>query len=689
MELKVLDRPDQVETLLANLVKVEVLAYDCETTGLSARDEVIGYSLCWSEEEAYYVILSKWVNGQLTHLPGMREASQPLIEALATKQLICHNAIFDCKMAEAFFKVRLIDALHTDTMALAHLLNENRPKGLKSLAKAFFGEDATLEEAEMKASVQANGGLLTKTNYEMYKADAYLMGKYGAKDALLTYKLFNILIPELYTQELAQFFYEEETMPLMRTITYELNTIGLQVDVDKLAILKKTLQAECLEAKAFIYQEIDSHIKDKYSNKKKFNIGASQQLAWLLFGKLGLEFATLTDVGKEVCRQLGLKLPYTAAAKRTFIHECQAQAGQILQPAAIINGKKKSAKKFKEPWAYIKCDKATLSKYASQYKWIAKLLEYQRKNKLLTTYVEGIEERMAYGIINPEFLQTGTTSGRYSSRNPNFQNLPRDDKRIKECIVARTGKIFVGADYSQLEPRVFAFISQDEKLMAAFEGSDDFYSVIGIETFSRYDATPQKEGSPNAFGVKYKKERDLAKVIALASTYGANAHRLSSTTGKSIDETQEIINRYFNQFPKVRQMQLDAHNEAKKYGLVKNLFGRPRRMPEAMCITKLFGNGEVPYEYRTLLNLAVNHRIQSTGASIVNRAAIQFKINANLAGLKTKVVVQVHDSLIIECPENEAEDVALLLQDAMENTVQLPGVKLEAIPKIGRTLAEV
>ena len=213
-----------------------------------------------------------------------------------------------------------------------------------------------------------------------------------------------------------------------------------------------------------------------------------------------------------------------------------------------------------------------------------------------------------------------------------------------------------------------------------------------MHVYGKTDCLPRKEGSPDAFGVKYKKLRDLSKVIALASTYGATAAQLAPTTGKSREDTQEDSDNYFETFPDVAKMMLDSHNMAKRQGYVTNLFGRPRRMPEAKRINKIYGNvphHELPYEARNILNLAVNHRIQSTGASIVNRAAIKFKENASLAGIDCKLVVQVHDSLVVECEQADAEAIALLLQDAMENTTQLEGIALEAVPKIGQNLAEV
>lgn len=697
MELKLIDNLDDFASLVLYLMDFEFVAYDCETTGLHKGAEVIGYSVCAEEDKAFYVILSSWDKdaGALVRNQELIDASKDLLQDLTTKKLIMHNSTFDCAMAESFFNINLMPSLHTDTMILAHLLNENRRVGLKELASTMFGENSTNEQAEMKASVLGNGGKLTKSQYEMYKCDSRIMGKYGAKDALLTYKLFTQLVPELFEQGLDQFFYEDESMPLLKGATYQLNTTGLKVDTAALTALKKTLEAECLEARAFIYQEIDAQVKTKYPGTNKtnsFNIGASQQLSWLLFKQMGLEFGTLTDSGKAICKELGLRLPYTFVAKREFIAVCESSKGEVYEQTAIVNGKKKSAKKVKDPWCYIACDKKTLNKLAPKYKWIQKLLEYQRKMKILSTYIKGIESRIEYGIIRPSFLQHGTTSGRYSSRNPNFQNLPRDDKRVKQCIVARPGNIFVGADYSQLEPRVFAYYSRDERLLKAFSGSDDFYSVIGMEVYDKTDCTPQKEGSPEAFGVKYKKLRDLSKVIALASTYGATAHQLAPTTGKSIEDTQQDIDNYFERFPGVKDMMIQAHNLAKKDGQVTNLFGRPRRMPEAKKINKLYGNvdhSELPYEIRNILNLAVNHRIQSTGASIVNRAAIKFGNDCKELGVECKMVVQVHDSIVIECHEKDAETISLLLQNAMENTVQLEGISLEAVPKIGKNLSEV
>lgn len=691
LELIVIKSIPEIDGLIDYLKDKEYVAFDTETTGLSKHDEIIGLSVCAEENKAYYIIIKEWIPDGIRG-PGHLAASwigisgyvrDVLMPVLANKKLICHNGVFDCMMVKSNYGVELMPAIHTDTMILAHLLNENRRVGLKELASSMFGEDSVNEAKEMKESVISNGGKLTKTCYEMYKCDSHIMAKYGAKDALLTYKLFLALIPELYVQGLDKFFYEDESMPLLRGPTYSLNTAGLQVDTQRLLTLKKTLEAECQEAKAFIYREIHEKVKDKYPGTTKettFNIGACQQLSWLLFGVYGLEFGTLTKAGKTLCKQLDMKLPYTKVAKRAFIVEIQRRKDDVCYD-----------KKIREPWCYIAADKAILKKLAPKYKWIEKLLEYQKKMKLLSTYVEGIEERIKYGIIQPSFLQHGTTGGRYASRNPNFQNLPRDDKRIKACIVARPGRVFVGADYSQLEPRIFASISGDERLCKAFKEKTDIYSVVGIEVYEKPECRPYKEGN-QAFGTEYPKLRQDAKTFMLAATYGATGFQLSPMMGKTADEAQQDIYSYFEKFPKVREMMLESHNQAKTQGYVTNLFGRPRRIPQAMNIPKIYKNtshSDLPYEARKLLNLAMNHRVQSTAASIVNRSAIHFYENCKLSGISCNLVLQVHDSLIVECAKEDAKSVALLMQDAMESTCELPGVSLEAVPKIGINLSEV
>lgn len=700
-KLTVLKTLSEMLWLIDYLVGKDYIAYDVESDGVGKEAHIIGLSVCADLTEAFYVILGYWSTeeSRLVWLETV-QGVVPLLEALKPKQLVMHNGVFDCWMTENNFKVSLIDSLHTDTMVLAHILDENRPIALKELGVAIFGDDSKKEQTEMKASVEANGGKLTKEAYELYKADADLLGKYGAKDALLTLKLFYHLVPDLYAQELDQFFYVDECMPLTRGPTYQLNTSGLRVDPDALQNLKTTLEAECLEAKAFIYQEITPLVAPEYLNTKKsntFNIGSSQQLAWLIHVKLAEDFTTLTDGGRELCQQLGIKVPYTGPARREFVRVVTERYDQVYAPSMWNPKTKKMSapKKVKRWWCYLSCGAKTLpGKLADKYKWVAKFLEYAKNQKLLTTYVEGIQTKMRYNVIRPSFLQCGTTSGRYSSKNPNFQNLPRKEKRIKGFIIARPGKTFVGADYSQLEPRVFASLSGDPALQSCFTSGEDFYSVVGAPVFGRYDCSLVKDDKdPNCFAVKYAKDREASKVIALSAVYGTTAPKMAPAIGRTMDEAQEVIDTYFENFPDVLNFMLSTHEEVKQNGYVKNLYGRPRRMPAAKEITSLYGktaHARLPYEARKLLNLGVNHKCQSTGASIINRSAIRFCQLVKEAGITgCLLVLNIHDELVAECRVEDAADVVELMKYSMEETCLLPGVSLEAKPVVARNLRDL
>lgn len=689
----------EVQELLLYLQDKEYIAMDTETTGLTEDAEIIGYSLCAEPEVGYYVVVAYWdtEDKSLKYLET-KETAPEVMKALANKKLVMHNGTFDTRMTMRNYGVELIDALFCDTMELSHLLDENRRVGLKELGAAYYGSDAKKEQTEMKESVAANGGTLTKDNYEMYKADSELMAKYGAKDAILTYNLFYEMLPELYKEGMDKFFFEEESMPLLKGPTNELNSVGLRVDQDRLRILKKELELETLELKSFVYKEIDQYVKEKYPAKKPkdtFNIGSGAQLSWLLFDKLGNNFVKVSNAGQELIKSLGVRIPYTVKDKKYLIEVVKSSKDISWREKGEVWDKKtrkyKGAAKVKDYWNYLSTDKVVLARFAQKYKWVEKLIQYKKLTKILNTYVEGIERQLRYGIIRPSFLQHGTTSGRYSSKNPNFQNLPRDDKRVKACIIPRPGKVFVGADYSQLEPRVFASYSQDERLLDCFATGKDFYSVIGMEIFNKPSCSLYKNEA-NFFGKLYEDARNKTKVVALSATYGTTANKMAPGLGVEKDEAQTIINNYFHKFPSVEVMMLEAHELVKKQGYVESLFGRKRRIPEAKNINNMYGNcvhSELPYSARNLLNLAVNHRIQSTGASIMNRSAVAFHDLCKKYKVDAKIILQVHDEVVVECDQEEGEMVASLLKWCMENTVKIPGVDLVAEPKIGNNLAEL
>lgn len=684
--LIVIEDPAQVDEVIEYLKPFDFVAYDTETTGLQKDCEIIGLSVSAEVHTGYYIILASWnVKEQKLEYcdPKLKVAAIKLLKFLKTKQLIMHNAIFDIEKTLINFGIDFLEETHTDTMILGHLLNENRRNGLKDLAASIFGEDEKKEQEEMKNSVIANGGIWQESKKdpikEMYKADKNILARYGAKDTILTLKLFYHFVPILFDENLDKFFYEDECMPQLKTVTYQLNTIGLKIDIERLQKLKEELEQELVILEADIRREITPYVQDKYPGtkpKNTFNIGAPQQLSWLMFIRLNEQFSTLTDGGRKVAKQIIGRIPYSPSDKRRFITACEADG---LNPAK-----------------FLKCDKPLLQEYEDKYTWVKKLLKYRQSDKLLSTYVEGIQARLHYGNIYPSFKQIGTKGTRMSSNNPNFQNLPRDDKRIKSCVVARPGRKLVGADYEQLEPRVFASVSQDPILLEGFRNKDDPYSLVAMEIFNKPGYSAKKK-DPNFFGNEYPKLRQVGKEAFLSLAYGTTPFKFKNTVKirtkveLPVEECKYIRENYFEKLKGVAKFVRDAHKQAVTEGRVYNLFGRPKRIPDALFIKRLDWKNplELEYIYRKPLNLSVNYQIQGTAGSIINRCAIAFCRKIKELGLDANLVMQVHDELIVECAEGIAQQVSDILKHCMEHTVELPGVDLIAEPKIADRLSDL
>lgn len=692
-QLITITNPSDVSSVIEYLDAFQYVALDCETTGLEHNAKIIGFSVAAEIDVGIYFVLAYWdkEKQELIDIPGVKEACRPVINYLKSKALITQNGLVDYRWINNEFGVQLIGSAHTDVMILAHLNDENRASyGLKEMAFETFGADSKKEHAEMKASVIANGGVWEDKrggNKEMYKADMSIMAKYGAKDTVLTLKMFYVEVEKLFAQGLEKFFYEDECMPLFRTATYELNTVGLKVDVAKLQALEADLERECALLREEILFEITPYIKDKYPGTNKnntFNINAPAQMSWLMFIKLGNDWKKVTKAGRVKSKELLGKIPYNPSARRAFVQAC------------IDNGL--------NPAKFIQCDKATLGAtkdpdvpyvgLARKHEWVKKILEYKKAGTILKTYARGMQKFIKYGVIYPSFNQIGTTSGRYSSSRPNFQNLPRDDKRVKSCIVSRPGRCFVGADYSQLEPRSFTSSSQDPILLAGFKNKEDFYSTIGVPVFGKPECSADKK-APNYLGKQFPGLRQASKAIALGLTYGLSAAKLSEDLGDGypIKRCTEISEDYFSRLTGVANFVKESHLQVVNTGRVLSTYGRPRRIPEAKKL-KAYGfpdksdASDLPYSQRTLLNLAVNHRVQSTAASIVNRAAIAFCYKMDELGLHNiYIVLQVHDELVVECDDKDVETVKHWLKYCMENTTVLPGVDLIAEPVSAKNLA--
>jgi DNA polymerase-1 len=346
-----------------------------------------------------------------------------------------------------------------------------------------------------------------------------------------------------------------------------------------------------------------------------------------------------------------------------------------------------------------------------------KLLERASDYKILTTYIIPILENQIEGRIYTSFRQTGTTSGRYSSGDPiNLQTLPRENLTIKAGFVATEGKVLVSADYSSLEPRNFAAASGDEKLIEVYLKGEDLYSRIAIDVFGM-EGVSAIESDSNYLKKLHPEKRHEAKVFTLAVPYGAGERQLSTSLGKTKEYASDLIKKYKNAFPSLFDWVADQQQSAIEQGFVVNLVGRRRRANVAHAIYKQFGikpywkeiekyyhrikqaipeaqycekPSDLFYKCKNNLDNAVNFSIQSLAASICNAAMIDFYHKVKDNGLRAKIVLQVHDSITVECPKEEAEQVAQLLKQCMESNwvTKKVSVPMLAEPVISDSLKE-
>ena len=297
-------------------------------------------------------------------------------------------------------------------------------------------------------------------------------------------------------------------------------------------------------------------------------------------------------------------------------------------------------------------DVETLTSLALEGHKIAELLlEYRKLTKLNSTFVKGILKHMdKEGRVHTTFIQTGTATGRLSSAEPNLQNLPVSDeisKKIRYAVTAPEGYTLVWADYSQIELRVLAHLSGDEKLIEAYRKGRDIHTETASHLFGV---------SPD--GVDEKLRR-VAKTVNFGIIYGMSPHGLSERLGIPVKEAEEYIERYFEKFPRVKDYIENTLKEAYEKGYVKTIFGRVRPLPELRSSNRNIRSfGE---------RAAVNATIQGSAADIMKLAMV--KLHTKLKN--AYMVLQVHDEIVIEAPEEKAEEIVKTVRETMENVIEL------------------
>ena len=305
---------------------------------------------------------------------------------------------------------------------------------------------------------------------------------------------------------------------------------------------------------------------------------------------------------------------------------------------------------------------------AEHYPVVAKILEYRSLAKLKSTYCEGLLKVIGEdGRVHSSFNQTETRTGRISSSEPNLQNIPVRSplgKEMRRFFKAKEGCVLLDADYSQIELRVLAHMANDKNMIAAFNAGEDIHTITASQVFD----LPVMMVTPLM--------RSRAKAVNFGIVYGIGAFSLSKNIGVSVKEADNYIKGYLNNFSGVREYMKKVVENAKKNGYVETLYHRRRYLPE---INASNGNLRAAGE-----RMAMNMPIQGTAADIIKIAMVRVWSALEKMNFKSKLILQVHDELIIEAPEDEAEIVKSILKREMENAVKMK-VAMQADVGMGKT----
>ncbi|MBO5736681.1 MAG: DNA polymerase I [Clostridia bacterium] len=340
---------------------------------------------------------------------------------------------------------------------------------------------------------------------------------------------------------------------------------------------------------------------------------------------------------------------YELAGERFNVNSTQ-QLGKILfEKLKIASG----AKKTKESKNY-KTTAEELEKYVDNHEIVRHLLRYRKIQKINSTYIEGIKPLIKSGKVHTTYSQINTQTGRLSSMNPNLQNIPirtEEGRELRKLFTANEGNVLVDADYSQIELRLLAHFSGCKELIEAYCEGKDIHATTAAQVFN----VPLEEVTPEM--------RRNAKAVNFGIIYGISAFGLGNDLNIGARKAQEYIDRYFETYSDVKEyMQKNVEN-ATRDGYICTLLGRRRIINELKSANRnvrAFGE-----------RAAMNMPLQGSSADIIKIAMINVVKALNKGGYKAKLVLQVHDELVIDCPKNEQEAVAEILKTEMENAVKM------------------
>jgi DNA polymerase-1 len=429
---------------------------------------------------------------------------------------------------------------------------------------------------------------------------------YASADADMTLRLAELFGPELKEQGLWKLFAEVE-LPLT-PVLMRIERNGVALDTELLRQMSQRLAKQLAKLEENIYDNVGH----------QFNINSPQQLSNVLFEELKLPTARKTKGG------------YSTSA-------------------------------------------AILEELRGVHPAVGFILDYRQLSKIKSTYIDALP-----GLVNPEtervhtsFNQTRTSTGRLSSSEPNLQNIPvrgEMGKEVRQAFIAPKGSYLLSADYSQIDLRALAHLSQDQSLLAAFRHDEDIHTATAAQVFG---VDPTKV-TPEM--------RRTAKTVNFGVIYGMSDYGLEQATGLSREEAAAFINAYFEKYPGVKQYLESTKEKARKEGYVQTILGRKRAIPEINHANRQLREAAE--------RMAINMPVQGTSADIIKVAMINLDHEMAKRKLKSQMILQVHDELIFEVPQAEQAEMRKLVPELMTTAIEL-SVPLKADVKTGPNWGEM
>ena len=590
-----------LKQLVAELGKARLISFDTETTSTDPmKAQLVGISLAVKEGEGWYIPVGHAGADQLP-LEQVIAAIRPALENERISK-VGHNVKYDMTMlARHGIDVR---GLSFDTMVAEFLLRPDlRNLGLKNLADTVLKISMTqIEELIGKGKKQVT----------MDQVPVEQVAPYAAADADVPLRLRARQEPELREKNLGTLF-EQVEMPLVPVLR-DMEMTGVLIDVPYLREMSGVLTTRLNDIEREIYALAGYD----------FNVNSTQQLADVLFVKLGLQ---------------------APGGRKT-------KTGQVSTAVDVLESMR------------------------GQHPLIELILEQRQLSKLKGTYIDALPELVNAdtGRVHTSFNQAGAVTGRLSSSEPNLQNIPiRTDlgRQVRRAFIASKGHVLMSADYSQVELRILAHLCGDPGLRQAFARGEDIHATTAAAIF----------GVP--LGKVTSNQRRIAKAVNFGLAYGQGAYGLAQATGLSNADATKFIEAYFTRFAHVRQHIEETKRKAAAIGYVETVMGRRRYFPILQSKDR---DPRRQMERRAAERECINMPVQGSAADIMKVAMLRVaNLKSQISNLK--MTLQVHDELVFEVPEKEAKQAAALVRQAMEDAFPM-SVPLKVEVKTGRNWDE-